>query len=151
MLCPLPGAAIPSAAGTGAAGKHDAAGREPVRRPGVRRRLRLLRDGLVIEDVSDYQNRLPHPRIRIISKLFWTGQGIAESMIPVKIKGHPYLISIDVGDEAHAWARTSRPRQGRSTTRRQRLPDRALHRLVHRTQPEPALAAVKTNPTFNAL
>jgi hypothetical protein len=52
-------------------------------------------DGLVIEDVSDYQFRLPDPQIRIISKLFWTDQGIAEPMIPVKIKGHPYIISSD--------------------------------------------------------
>ena len=50
-------------------------------------------DGLVIEDVSDYQFRRPNPQIRIVSKLFWDDQGQAESMIPVKIKGHPYLIS----------------------------------------------------------
>ena len=52
-------------------------------------------DGLVIEDVSDYQFRRPDPQIRIISKLFWTDQGEAEAMIPVKIKGHPYIISTD--------------------------------------------------------
>ena len=52
-------------------------------------------DGLVIEDVSDYQNRVANPQIRIISKLFWADQGAAESMIPIKIKGHPYLISTD--------------------------------------------------------
>jgi hypothetical protein len=52
-------------------------------------------DGLVIEDVSDYQFRRPNPEIRIISTLFWEDQGIAEAMIPVKIKGHPYLISTD--------------------------------------------------------
>ena len=52
-------------------------------------------DGLVIEDVSDYQLRRPNPQIRIISKLFWADQGQSESMIPVKIKGHPYLISTD--------------------------------------------------------
>jgi LVIVD repeat len=57
-------------------------------------------DGLVIENVSDYQYRRPHPKIRIVSKLFWTDQGIAESMIPVKIKGHPYLISTDEGGGA---------------------------------------------------
>src|SRR5215475_9174018 len=50
-------------------------------------------DGLVILDVSDYQFRRPNPEIRIISKLFWTDQGQAEPMYPVKIKGHPYLIS----------------------------------------------------------
>ena len=52
-------------------------------------------DGLVIEDVSDYQFRRPNPQIRIVSKLFWPDQGGAEAMIPVKIKGHPYLISTD--------------------------------------------------------
>jgi hypothetical protein len=53
------------------------------------------RDGLVIMDVSDYQFRRPNPEIRIISTLFWPDQGTAEAMIPVKIKGHPYLISTD--------------------------------------------------------
>jgi hypothetical protein len=52
-------------------------------------------DGLVIEDVSDYQFRRPHPQIRIISTLFWPDQGTAEPMVPVKIKGHPYIISAD--------------------------------------------------------
>jgi hypothetical protein len=64
-------------------------------------------DGLVIEDVSDYQFRRPNPQIRIISKLFWTDQGEAEAMIPVKIKGHPYIISTDESGgagSADGWA-----------------------------------------------
>ena len=52
-------------------------------------------DGLVIEDVSDYQFRRPNPQIRIISTLFWTDQGTAEPMVPVKIKGHSYIVSAD--------------------------------------------------------
>jgi hypothetical protein len=52
-------------------------------------------DGLVIEDVSDYQFRRPNPQIRIVSKLFWPDQGTAEAMIPVTINGHPYIISTD--------------------------------------------------------
>jgi hypothetical protein len=51
-------------------------------------------DGLVVEDVSDYQMRLPNPQIRIISTLF-SPLGGAESMIQVKIKGHPYLVTTD--------------------------------------------------------
>ena len=54
-----------------------------------------FRDGLVIEDVSDYQFRRPNPQIRIVSTLFWPDQGGAEAMIPVKIRGRPYLISTD--------------------------------------------------------
>jgi len=59
-------------------------------------------DGLVVQDVSDYQFRRPNPQIRIISTLFWRDQGTAESMIPVKIKGHPYLISTDEAGAASA-------------------------------------------------
>jgi hypothetical protein len=54
-----------------------------------------LQNGLVIVDVSDYQFRRANPQARIISKLFWTDQGGAEPMVPVKIKGHSYLISSD--------------------------------------------------------
>jgi hypothetical protein len=52
-------------------------------------------DGLVIEDVSDYQFRRSNPQIRIVSKLFFPDQGTSESMIPVHINGHPYIISTD--------------------------------------------------------
>jgi hypothetical protein len=52
-------------------------------------------DGLVITDVSDYQLRLPNPQIRIISTLFYPDQGTAESMVPLKINGHPYILSLD--------------------------------------------------------
>jgi hypothetical protein len=54
-------------------------------------------DGLVILDVSDYQFRRPNPEIRIISKLFWDDQGVAEPMYPVTVNGRPYIIS---GDES---------------------------------------------------
>jgi hypothetical protein len=60
-------------------------------------------NGLVIMDVSDYQFRRPNPEIRIISTLFWDGGG-AESMVPVKIKGHPYIISADESTPAGGWA-----------------------------------------------
>jgi hypothetical protein len=64
-------------------------------------------NGLVITDVSDYQFRRPNPQIRIISTLFYPDQGTAESMIPVKIKGHPYIISVDEAGAAggsNGWA-----------------------------------------------
>ncbi|HLX28788.1 MAG TPA: hypothetical protein VKV24_09935 [Casimicrobiaceae bacterium] len=51
-------------------------------------------DGLVVEDVSDYQFRRTNPQIKIISTLF-SPLGGAESMIQVKIKGHPYIITTD--------------------------------------------------------
>ncbi|HET9668569.1 MAG TPA: hypothetical protein VFQ93_03105 [Casimicrobiaceae bacterium] len=57
-------------------------------------------DGLVIEDVSDYQNRVASPQIGIISKLF-SPLGGAESMIQVKIKGHPYIVTTDEAGAAN--------------------------------------------------
>jgi hypothetical protein len=64
-------------------------------------------DGLVVEDVSDYQMRLPNPQIRIISTLF-SPLGGAESMIQVKIKGHPYIVTTDeaggAGGRPDGWA-----------------------------------------------
>ena len=72
-------------------------------------------DGLVIEDVSDYQFRRPNPQIRILSTAF-SPLGGAESMIQVKIKGHPYIITTDeagaangVGGWAAACARGASP------------------------------------------
>lgn len=54
-------------------------------------------DGLVIEDVTDYQLRRPNPQIRIVSKLFWDDQGVAEPMYPFSSKGRKYVVS---GDES---------------------------------------------------
>jgi hypothetical protein len=73
-------------------------------------------DGLVIEDVSDYQFRRPNPQIRIISKLFWDDQGQAEPMYPFSSKGRQYLVSSDesggnggVGGAPAACARGASP------------------------------------------
>jgi hypothetical protein len=56
-------------------------------------------DGLVIEDVSDYQFRRPNPQIKIVSTLFWNDQVGGEPMYPITVNGHPYVIS---GDETGA-------------------------------------------------
>jgi hypothetical protein len=52
-------------------------------------------DGLVIDDVSDYQLRRPNPQVRIISKLFWSDQGQAEDMYPFTMNGRQYVVSTD--------------------------------------------------------
>ncbi len=73
-------------------------------------------DGLVILDVSDYQFRRPNPQIRIISKLFWDDQGVAEPMYPFSSKGRQYVVSSDevggnggVGGAPAACARGASP------------------------------------------
>jgi hypothetical protein len=52
-------------------------------------------DGLVIDDVSDYQFRRPNPQIRIVSKVFWSDQGQAEDMYPIHVQGRTYIVSTD--------------------------------------------------------
>ena len=73
-------------------------------------------NGLVILDVSDVQNRLPNPQIRIVSRLFWADSGQAEQMLPIMIKGRKYIISTDesggqggVGGFAAACTRGAHP------------------------------------------
>jgi hypothetical protein len=73
-------------------------------------------DGLVIEDVSDYQFRLPNPQIRIVSTLFWDDQGTVEEMHPFSSKGRQYVVSSDesggnggVGGAPAACARGASP------------------------------------------
>jgi len=52
-------------------------------------------DGLVIDDVSDYQFRRPNPQVRMVSKLFWEDQGQVEEMFPFSMKGRQYVVSTD--------------------------------------------------------
>jgi hypothetical protein len=52
-------------------------------------------DGLVVEDVSDYKNRVAYPQIHIVSSLVWTDQGTSEAMLPVLINGHRYIVTTD--------------------------------------------------------
>jgi len=52
-------------------------------------------DGLVIEDVSDYQLRRSNPQIRIISTLFWDDQGTVEEQRPITQNGRRYVVSSD--------------------------------------------------------
>src|SRR2546422_7962559 len=41
------------------------------------------------------------PYTTLFRSLFYPDQGTGESMIPVKIKGHPYIISVDERSEEH--------------------------------------------------
>jgi hypothetical protein len=73
-------------------------------------------DGLVIDDVSDYQFRRTNPQIRIVSKVFWNDQGQAEDMYPIHVHGRTYIVSTDesggaggVGGLAAACARGASP------------------------------------------
>ena len=73
-------------------------------------------DGLVIEDVSDYQFRLANPQIRTVSTVFWDDQGTVEEMYPFSSKGRQYVSSSDesggnggVGGAPAACARGASP------------------------------------------
>jgi hypothetical protein len=58
-------------------------------------------DGLVIVDTSQVQARKPHPKIRIISHVFYHDSGESQIGRYVLIKGHPYIITTsEFGAEA---------------------------------------------------
>jgi hypothetical protein len=66
--------------------------------------LRLLDDkakapnpnGLVVLDISEVQNRLHPPQIRIISTLFWDNTHLAQYAFPMTVKNKPYLVFTDL-------------------------------------------------------
>ena len=53
-------------------------------------------NGLVIMDVSDFQQRRPNPAYRLISTLTWDDGSIgAQDAVPITIKGKPYILFAD--------------------------------------------------------
>jgi hypothetical protein len=52
-------------------------------------------NGLVIVDVSEARNRVPNPRPRTISQLFWEDGRGAQQPTQVRIKGRPYILFAD--------------------------------------------------------
>jgi hypothetical protein len=55
------------------------------------------RNGLLIVDVSEVQERKANAQMRLISNLMWRDGSGAQHTIPVKINGKPYVISVDEG------------------------------------------------------
>jgi hypothetical protein len=54
-------------------------------------------NGLLVYDLSEIQERVPNPQVRLISKLLWKDGSVAQHTIPVKIDGRPYVIFVDEG------------------------------------------------------
>lgn len=52
-------------------------------------------NGLAILDISDIQRRRPAPQVRVLGSSLWDDGGIAQSPVPVTIKGRPYIMSSD--------------------------------------------------------
>ncbi|AXQ27807.1 hypothetical protein D0B54_03570 [Solimonas sp. K1W22B-7] len=55
----------------------------------------FLGNGLTIVDISDIQARKPLPQARVISSLFWADGSLAQTTIPITVKGRPYIVFID--------------------------------------------------------
>ncbi|HWW55118.1 MAG TPA: hypothetical protein VNY84_15180, partial [Acidimicrobiales bacterium] len=51
--------------------------------------------GLTILDVSQVQQRIPNPKVRVVSHLTWSTVSIPQVPIPVTINHHPYLVEVD--------------------------------------------------------
>lgn len=52
-------------------------------------------NGLQIIDVSEVQDRVPNPQIRVVGQVMWDDGGGAQHTIDVKINGKPYVIHVD--------------------------------------------------------
>src|SRR5262245_46222218 len=52
-------------------------------------------NGLLIYDLSQIQDRVPNPQVKLISQLLWKDGSGAQHTIPIKINGKPYLIFVD--------------------------------------------------------
>ncbi|MHB1870246.1 MAG: LVIVD repeat-containing protein [Steroidobacteraceae bacterium] len=82
-------------------------------------------NGLVIYDVSQVQQRRPHPAIRVLGSLYWTDGDIAIEPDLAFIAGRPYLA---IGDECGSGG-CDDP-QGAIAACRAGLPPNGLERLI---------------------
>ena len=55
----------------------------------------VSKNGLVIVDVSDVQNRLPNPQMRLVSETYWNDGRVTQQPTPIRIKGRPYILQSD--------------------------------------------------------
>jgi hypothetical protein len=60
-----------------------------------RRGYLAAREGLIILDLSEIQDRRPDPQEREISRLRWSNITIPQVPIPVTIDGRPYVVEVD--------------------------------------------------------
>ena len=51
--------------------------------------------GLTILDVSQIQNRVPNPKVTVVSHLTWPTVSIPQVPIPMTVNGHKYLFEVD--------------------------------------------------------
>lgn len=79
-----------------------------------RRAYVAARQGLLVLDVSEIQDRRPLPRVRLVGGLSWRTQTTPQTAIPVTIGGRPYAIEVD------EFAQDSEDPPGASTTRQAR-------------------------------
>jgi hypothetical protein len=54
-------------------------------------------NGLLIYDLSQIQDRVPNPQVKLIGQLLWKDGSVAQHSIPIKIEGKHYLIFVDEG------------------------------------------------------
>jgi hypothetical protein len=60
-----------------------------------RRGYLAARQGLIILDLSEIQDRAPNPQGREISRLRWSNITVPQVPIPVTIGGRPYIVEVD--------------------------------------------------------
>jgi hypothetical protein len=59
-----------------------------------------LRNGFVVLDTSEVQQRLPNAQIKLISTALFKDGSVAQHTIPIKIGGKPYVVMVDEAGSA---------------------------------------------------
>src|SRR5882672_10696093 len=57
----------------------------------------IANNGLVIYDLTDFQKRRANPQPKVVGEVYWKDGSVAQHTINVKIRGKPYVISVDEG------------------------------------------------------
>jgi hypothetical protein len=52
-------------------------------------------NGVLVLDVSDFQNRLPNPQFRQLGSVLWADGGQMQHTIPIVVGGKPYLVAVE--------------------------------------------------------
>jgi hypothetical protein len=63
---------------------------------------RHLTNGLVIADVSEAQQHMVHPQVKVVSSIVWGDGSASHQTLPIRVGGKEYLIAVDEGGSGYS-------------------------------------------------
>jgi hypothetical protein len=61
-----------------------------------------LTNGLVIADVTEAQQHVVHPQVKVVSSIVWGDGSASHQTLPVRVGGKEYLIAVDEGGSGYS-------------------------------------------------